>query len=132
MESSFWEDTAFDEPELPAVAFEREKLVRAELNERFEALPEPSRDRLLARGVLAVDSPPDKTIGEMYTALAKKRVPFVITLDVLFSIAFRSIERALDELDREVMAGALAPILAATDTKLAAESRAARSDTARP
>ena len=132
VEGSFWEDTAFDEPELPAVAFEREKLVRAELNERFEALPEPSRDRLLARGVLAVDSPPDKTIGEMYTALAKKRVPFVITLDVLFSITFRSIERALDELDREVVAGALAPILAATDVKLAAESHAARSDTARP
>ncbi|HEX4512657.1 MAG TPA: DUF3160 domain-containing protein [Polyangiaceae bacterium] len=130
--SSYWEDTTFEEPELPAVAFEREKLVRAELNERFEALPEPARDRLLARGVLAVDSAPETTLGEIYTALAKKRVPFVITLDVLFSIAFRSIERALDELDREVIAGAMAPILAATDVKLAAESRAARSDTARP
>jgi hypothetical protein len=130
--SSFWEDTAFEEPELPAVTFEREKLVRAELNERFEALPEPSRDRLLARGVVAVESPSDKSLGEIYTALAKKRVPFVITLDVLFSIAFRSLERALDELDREVVAGALAPILAATDGRLAAESRAARSDTARP
>lgn len=132
VESSFWEDTSFEEPELPAVAFEREKLVRAELNERFEALPEPSRDRLLARGVLAVESPAEKTLGELYTALAKKRVPFVITIDVLFSIAFRSIERALDELDREVVGGALAPILAATDGRLAAESRAARSDTARP
>jgi hypothetical protein len=130
--ASYWEDTAFDEPELPAVAFERERLVRAELNERFEALTEPARDRLLARGVLAGDAPPERSFGELYTALAKKRVPFVITLDVLFSIAFRSIERALDEADHEVVAGALAPILAATDAKLAAESRAARSDTARP
>ena len=33
--------------------------------------------------MVAVDSPAEKNVGELYTALAKKRVPFVITLEGL-------------------------------------------------
>jgi hypothetical protein len=107
--------------------------IRPELAERFDALAEEARERLLLGGVLAVQPREEhaRTLGQTYVALAKKHVPYVITLDALFSIAFRAVERALDEVDREGLGTALAASLARTEERLAAESHAARSDTAR-
>jgi hypothetical protein len=128
---SFWEEVQWGAVALPPAVFERDKLVHPAQKERFAALPEASRTRLLERGVLAVPrSDHETSLGEAYVALARKHVPFVITLDALFAIAFRSIDRALDEFDRDVVAGALPRALSATDERLAAESHAARSDTA--
>jgi hypothetical protein len=128
---SFWEEVQVDAVSPPPASFERDKLVSAALKERFEELPESSRAHLLERGVLvAPRSDREASLGEAYLALAKKHVPFVITLDALFAIAFRSIDRALDDVDRDVVAAALATALSITEQRLAAESHAARSDTA--
>ncbi len=129
---SFWDDTAVEEPKMPPLQLE-DVLIRPELAERFDALAEEARERLLLGGVLAVQPREEhaRTLGQTYVALAKKHVPYVITLDALFSIAFRAVERALDEVDREAVGATLAAALVHTGERLAAESRAARSDTAR-
>ncbi len=128
---TFWEDTPLASLTLPPATYERDKLVRAELASRFEALPQASREKLAERGVLVTERADRATsIGDAYLSLAKNRVPFVITLDALFSISIRAIERALEGADREVVAPSLASALAETEQRLAAESRAARSDTA--
>jgi hypothetical protein len=129
--SAFWEETALASVTLPNATYERDKLVRPELAARFDALPRESRDKLTERGVLVVPRVDHETsIGDAYVALAKAHVPFVITLDALFSISLRAIDRALDDVDREVVAPALAAALAETEARLAAENHAARSDTA--
>lgn len=128
---TFWEETQLANVTLPQTSYEKEKLVRPELIERFEAIPQAEREKLTVRGVISVPRADHETsIGEAYVALAKSHVPFVITLDALFAIALRSIDRALDDVDREVVAPALASALAETEDRLAAENHAARSDTA--
>jgi hypothetical protein len=118
---------------LPLPSFERDKLVRAELSQRFDELSEAERTRLLDRAWLTVARHDHvASASEAYVTLARKRVPFVITLDVLFAVAFRAVECALDELDRDVIDPALMSVLRAMSEKLSAESRAARSDTAEP
>ncbi len=127
---SFWQDTVFDPVTLGPVTLERDKLVRAALSERFDELPEAARTRLIERGVLAVPrTDHQSSIGEAYVALARKKIPFVITMDALFAITFRAIDRALDDVDRDVTTSALATALTATDVRLGAEAHAARSDT---
>jgi len=128
---TFWEETPIAGGALPPASYEKDKLVRGELATRFDALPAATRDKLLERGVL-VASRGDRvtSIGEAYMALAQARVPFVVTMDALFSIAFRAVGCALEGTDREVIAPSLSSALAETETRLAAESRAARSDTA--
>lgn len=128
---SFWEEVHVDTVALPPASFERDKLVHPAQKERFAELPEASRTRLLEHGLLTVPrSDHETSLGEAYLALARKHVPFVITLDAFFAIAFRSIDRALDDFDRDVVADALPRALSSTDERLAAESHAARSDTA--
>jgi hypothetical protein len=127
---SFWEEVQVDAVTLPPASFERDKLVRPALKERFDELPEASRTRVLERGVLAVPrSDHEMSFGEAYVALARKHLPFVITFDVFFAITFRAIDRALDELDRGLVAPLLPAALSATEERLRAESHAARSDT---
>ncbi len=128
---AFWEETPLPNVTLPPVSYEKEKLVRAELIERFESLAQQPREKLVERGVLvAARADPMSSIGDAYVALAKGRVPIVITLDALFAITFRAIDRALDDVDREVVGPALASALAETEDRLRAENHAARSDTA--
>jgi hypothetical protein len=128
---SFWEEVQVDAVTLPPASFDRDKLVRPALKERFDELPEASRTRVLERGVLAVPrSDHEMSFGEAYAALARKHLPFVMTFDVFFAITFRAIDRALDELDRDVVAPLLPAALSATEERLRAESHAARSDTA--
>ena len=131
---SDWEEIPVDPKVLPPAAIERDKLVRPELAARFEELPQESRDALETRGVLTV-ARRDRvsSMGEAYVALARTHVPLVITLDVLLGLTFRSVDRALDELDQDVLAPTLKDTLGAkTLARLSAESRAARSDTAAP
>ncbi len=128
---SYWEDVQVDAVTLAPASFERDKLVHAGLKERFDELPEALRARALEHGIVAIArSDHEASFGEAYLALAKKHVPFVITLDVLFALAFRALDRAEGEVDRDVIAVVLPAALTETSDRLTAESRAARSDTA--
>jgi hypothetical protein len=72
----------------------------------------------------------ERSFGARYVALARQRVPFVVTMDALFSIAVRAVECALAEVDDGLAAASLTDALERTGERLTAESRAARSDTA--
>ncbi len=99
------------------------RLVSAPLAERFG-----ERASELDEGTLALGGRRERSLGAFYVGLARRRVPFVVTLDVLFSIAERAVECALAEVD-DAQTATLASALARTDERLVAEAHAAHSDT---
>ena len=123
---TFWEDTPVREvrePPLATTSLDPAKLVPPELAERFAALEPAVGSVARERGVAVVARGHERSVVE-------RNGPFVVTLDVLFSIALRAVESAEAEVDEDAMAPAMADALARTDARLAAEEHAARSDTA--
>src|SRR6185503_5881842 len=116
---SFWEETPADDLTLASPTLEPAGGASTE-----------ARRAYLDGAAVVARSDHGRSFGERYLALARQKVPFVVTMDVLFALATRAVECALGEVDDGVVASSLADALARTSARLTAESRAARSDTA--
>jgi hypothetical protein len=134
---SYWQEVPFDvasadaDPRRAPPPVDVARIVTPALQPRFDALSKDARSRLLQHAVV-VERRSDhaSSLGASYGELRSGRVPFVITLDALFAITFGALDRALGDADHEVVEPALATMLARMQTRLGAELRAARSDTA--
>lgn len=127
-------------------------LIRIEGARRvWDALAPDARERLLREGVLVLGSdalsddqengertanPPRRThekwgsVGAFYTHLRAQRVPHVVTLDALYALVHRGLERALADVEERELAPALGDLLEKLDARLGAEEAGAKAELA--
>jgi hypothetical protein len=94
----------------------------------WATLPDAARSRVRETGFVVrprAQSPP--SLADFYAALARDRVPAVLTVDALFRIAHLAFDRALAEVDA-TMVDTLKGVLAILDDRLSREERGTKSD----
>jgi hypothetical protein len=98
---------------------------------RWAAAPRALREAVAAHG-FGVTRPahPETHLGDFYGSLRDDRVAWVLTLDAMFFLTHVAIDRAMADVDAQLVAPALATMLRRLDLRLAAESRGARADMA--
>jgi hypothetical protein len=119
----------FDPAHLPVSPAELTRSPGAEA--RWVAAPPALREALASRGfAVARTSHPEARLGDFYGSLRDARIPWVITLDVLFFLAHLALDRALADVDAQVLTPLVATMLRRIDLRLTAEGRQAHADLA--
>jgi hypothetical protein len=108
--------------------------VRSPAVEAKWAAAQPAlRDALLARGFAVIRQTGTRTtarLGDFYASLRQDQIPIVVTLDALFFLAHLALDRALAEVDAQMLAPLLTTMLHRLDAHLATDNRAAGADVA--
>ena len=132
---TYWE--AVDVPVVEGVEavdlpVEATKLARSPGAEtRWAAAPAALRDAVLERGFAVTRlAHPSTRLGDFYAALRDDRVAWTVTLDTLFFLAHIAIDRAMADVDENLVAPAIGALLRRLSTRLAAESRRSGADMA--
>ncbi len=115
-------------PDLPLPDAQITRLGGAET--RWNAAPVAVRDLVKKGGFGVVAGGTSSRVGALYAQLRDDKVPFVVTLDALFFLTHLAIERALAEVESNVVLPALEVVIKRLDTRLLAESKDARADLA--
>jgi hypothetical protein len=127
----YWEPVYPDVPaetqpiELPATT---DAITRVEGGVRlWDDLGELGREHLRRDGIVvlgpAAGEPPRWLMGVFYEEQRDRRVPYVVTLDALHSLAHTALSRALAEIEQREIAPLLDAMLARIDTRLGAEQK---------
>lgn len=108
------------------------KIVRTAGAERYWSDLRPEgRERLrrdglvVVAGDVATERARPRSLADFYEELRTERVPYVVTLDALFTLTNGAIARALAEVEETELAPALDAFLARMDTRLDAEQAGA-------
>jgi hypothetical protein len=97
----------------------------------YEALDEKARARLRESGLVVRRSDAHETrLAAPYEAARAAKVPFVVTLDVLFALVTGAYGAAVAEASTNLVEPGMRVLLPLVDERLAGEQRSARSDTA--
>lgn len=98
---------------------------------RWAAAPRALREAVQAHGFAVTRPPhPQSRLGDFYASLRDDRVAWVLTLDTMFFLSHVALDRAMADLDAQLIAPALATMLRRLELRLAAESRGAGADMA--
>lgn len=131
--SSYWHDISLPltvgtrGPSLPAQEADVERALGA--SSKWAALSDDAKQRALAAGVVLTPLRPAQTsIGGYYDALDEQHVPYVVTMDVFFSLARACVGSALDEAERALVSPALPRVITGLLARLGAERPSARVD----
>ena len=93
----------------------------------WDEIGEPGRERLRRDGIVVLGSSPADPqrfhLGVFYEEQRERRVPYVITLDALYSVAHTALTRALAEIVEREITPLLDAMLARIDTRLNAEQK---------
>ncbi len=132
---SYWQDVPLDlvagthGTALPAVEADVDRSLGA--SSKWASLADDAKERVLTVGLVISPARPFETsMGAYYNTLDAAHVPYVVTMDVFFSLARACLGAALDEAERAIMSPVVPRVLRGLLARLNSERPSARVDLA--